>query len=210
MYRRLAFVLSCLLLCAPAACSGRDSAGQRSQSPAPTATSSASSPAGTSAPSATPTPTPTPTSRQSRQTEAPEEFGFDDVAQFDDGMSIEIAFTLVDKAKPTDKGTEATNGQIVVVVVQLNNQTKDSYDPSDSRITCSYGADGTPARVVVDKTGELQTGFHRPIKAGEQATAQLGFAIPAADAGHIMVDVDLNDAVHDPVRFTGEAQQSTG
>ena len=57
-----------------------------------------------------------------------QQFSLDDVAEFDDGLLIEIAGAVADKAKKTDRGAEATNGEIVIASVRIENKTKSPYD----------------------------------------------------------------------------------
>ena len=52
-----------------------------------------------------------------------QQFTLDDVAEFDDGLMIEIAGTVADKASKTDRGAEATNGQIVIASIRIENKT---------------------------------------------------------------------------------------
>ena len=65
-----------------------------------------------------------------------QQFKLDDAAEFDDGLLIEIAGTVADKATKTDRGAEATNGQIVIASVRIENKTKKSYDAKGVLIGC--------------------------------------------------------------------------
>ena len=55
-----------------------------------------------------------------------QQFTLDDVAEFDDGLMIEIAGTVADKASKTDRGAEATNGQIVIASIRIENKTQEA------------------------------------------------------------------------------------
>ncbi len=56
-----------------------------------------------------------------------QQFSLDDAAEFDDGLLIEIAGAIADKAARTDHGAEATNGEIVIASVRIENKTKEPY-----------------------------------------------------------------------------------
>ena len=104
-------------------------------------------------------------------------FTFDDVAEFDDGLLIEIAGTVADKASKTDRGAEATDGQIVIASIRIENNTKKSYDARNALIGARYG-EGQDAQIIVDKTDELKSGFTGKIKAKDEGIASCGFAVP--------------------------------
>ena len=65
-----------------------------------------------------------------------QQFTLDDVAEFDDGLMIEIAGTVANRASKTDRGAEATNGQIVIASVRIENKTKKSYDAEERPDRC--------------------------------------------------------------------------
>jgi hypothetical protein len=128
------------------------------------------------------------------------------VAEFDDGLVVEIAGSVADKAKKTDKGAEATKGQIVIASVRIENGTKHAYDAAPVQITATYGT-GTAANLIVDKTNELQPGFAGPIKPKDESIATVGFAVPYAQLKRVTFIIDPNDDEHDPVSFTGEVHR---
>jgi hypothetical protein len=66
-----------------------------------------------------------------------QQFKLDDVAEFDDGLVIDIAGTVADEAAKTDRGAEATNGEIVIASIRLENNTKKPYDAQDVLIAPS-------------------------------------------------------------------------
>ena len=76
---------------------------------------------------------PSPSATSATPGEVPEEqqFSLNDVAEFDDGLLIEIAGAVADKATKTDRGAEATNGEIVVASVRIENKTKEPYDAEE-------------------------------------------------------------------------------
>jgi hypothetical protein len=147
--------------------------------------------------------TPTPETQTPRQVPSDQRFGFDETAQYDDGLQIEIAGTVADKAKKTDRGAEATHGQIVIASVRIENGTKETFAAPDVLISAGYG-NGTDAQIIVDPTNQLQSGFGAPVKRGDEAVATVGFAVPFGELGKVTFVVDPNDDVHDPVSFTGK------
>ena len=157
----------------------------------------------TPTPVATPTPTPSATT-----TEPPavQRFTLDEAAEFDDGLIIEIAGSVADKAKKTDKGAAATKGQIVIASVRIENGTKHTYDAAPVQITATYG-NGTSAELIVDKTGELQRGFAGKVKPNDESIATVGFAVPYAQLKRVTFIVDPDDDEHDPVSFTGKVRR---
>ena len=123
--------------------------------------------------------TPHPSATSARPGEVPEEqqFSLDDVAEFDDGLLIEIAGAVADKATKTDRGAEATNGEIVVASVRIENKTKEPYDAENVLIGATYGT-GKDAQIMIDKTDELQSGFTGTIRPKDEDIATVGFAVP--------------------------------
>jgi hypothetical protein len=176
-----------------AAC-GVQPADQAQLSPEPASVESAASPA----PSATvATPAEVPKGQQ---------FTLDDGAEFDDGLVIEIAGTVADKATKTDRGAEATNGEIVIASVRIENNTKEPYDAAGVLIGARYG-DGKDAQIIVDKTDELQSGFKGKIKPKEEDIATVGFAVPWKELKKVTIIVDPNDDVHEVISFTGRVHR---
>jgi hypothetical protein len=133
-------------------------------------------------------------------------FTLDDVAEFDDGLLIDIAGTVADKASKTDRGAEATDGQIVIASVRIQNKTKKSYDAGSVLIHARYG-DGKDAQIIVDKTDELQSGFTHKIKPKDEGIATVGFAIPWTQLKKVTIIVDPNDDVHEAISFSGRVQR---
>jgi len=60
-----------------------------------------------------------------------QQFKLDDVAEFDDGLVIDIAGTVAEEAAKTDRGAEATNGETVIASIRIENNTKKPYDAED-------------------------------------------------------------------------------
>ena len=155
---------------------------------------------------ATASPSPSATSSTPGEVSEEQQFSLDDVAEFDDGLLIEIAGAVADKARKTDRGAEATNGEIVVASVRIENQTKEPYDAENVLIGATYG-NGKDAQIIIDKTNQLQSGFRGSIKKSDEQIATIGFAVPFSELGKVTVVVDPNDDVHDPVNFTGTVQR---
>jgi hypothetical protein len=147
---------------------------------------------------------PTPSASAATPTEVPKEqrFKLDDGAQFDDGLVIEIAGTVADRAAKTDRGAERTGGEIVIASVRIENNTKKSYDAESVLIGAKYG-DGQDAQIIIDKTEELQSGFKGKIKPKAEAMATVGFAVPWTELKKVTFIVDPNDDVHEAISFTG-------
>lgn len=136
-----------------------------------------------------------------------QQFTFDDVAEFDDGLLIEIAGTVADKASKTDRGAEATDGQIVIASIRIENNTKKSYDARNALIGARYG-EGQDAQIIVDKTDELKSGFTGKIKAKDEGIATVGFAVPWKELKKVTIVVDPNDDVHEAISFTGRVHRN--
>ena len=151
---------------------------------------------------------PSPTASGATPAEVPkaQQFKLDDVAEFDDGLLIEIAGTVADKATKTDRGAEATNGQIVIASVRIENKTKKSYDAKGVLIGAKHG-DGKDAQIIIDKTDELQSGFTHKIKPKDEGIATVGFAIPWNELKKVTFIVDPNDDVHEAISFTGRVHR---
>ena len=195
--RRLSGALIGLLL-ALAACGGEpatqpESSVSASSSAEPTPLESIASPS----PSAT------------AATEVPkgQQFTLDDAAEFDDGLVIEIAGTVADKAAKTDRGAEATNGQIVIASVRIENNTKKPYDAKGVLIGAKYG-DDNDAQIIIDKTDQLQSGFKGKIKPKDEDVATVGFAVPWKELNKVTFIVDPNDDVHEAISFTGRVRRA--
>ena len=179
-------------------------------SPSPTPSASATTPSASQSPSPTPraaTPTPTPTpSDTTTEPPAVQRFTLDEAAEFDDGLIVEIAGSVADKAKKTDKGAAATKGQIVIASVRVENGTKRTYDAAPVQITATYG-DGTAAEPIVDKTKQLQRGFSGKVKPNDESIATVAFAVPYTQLKRVTFLIDPNDDEHDPVSFTGKVHR---
>ena len=137
---------------------------------------------------------------------AVQQFALDEAAEFDDGLIIEIAGSVADKAKKTDKGAAATKGQIVIASVRIENGTKRTYDAAPVQIT-AISSNGTAAEPIVDKTDELQRGFAGKIKPNDESIATVGFAIPHTQLKRVTFIIDPSDDEHDPVSFTGQVRR---
>jgi hypothetical protein len=155
------------------------------------------------------TASPTPGGTSATPGEVPEEqqFSLNDVAEFDDGLLIDIAGTVVaDKARKTDRGAEATNGEIVIASVRIENRTAEPYDAESVLIGAKYGND-KDAQIIIDKTDELQSGFSRKIKPEDEDIATVGFAVPFKELKKVTFIVDPNDDVHEAISFTGRVHR---
>jgi hypothetical protein len=154
------------------------------------------------------TASPSPDASSATPGEVPDEqqFSLNDVAEFDDGLLIEIAGTVADKATKTDRGAEATNGEIVIASVRIENKTEEPYDAENVLIGAKYG-NGKDAQIIIDKTNELQSGFSRKIKPEDEDLATVGFAVPFTELKKVTFIVDPNDDVHEAISFTGRVHR---
>jgi hypothetical protein len=148
--------------------------------------------------------TASPTTADATPAEVPEgqQFQLGDVAEYDDGLLIEIAGAVADKAAKTDRGAEATNGEIVIASVRIENNSEEPYDAESVLIAAKYGA-GKDAQIIVDETDELQSGFTGTIKPNDEGIATVGFAVPFSELKNVTFIVDPNDDVHEVISFTG-------
>jgi len=135
-----------------------------------------------------------------------QQFTLDDVAEFDDGLMIEVAGTVADKASKTDRGAEATNGQIVIASIRIENKSKKPYDAENVLIAAKYGED-KDAQIIIDKTDELQSGFTGKIKPKGEGIATVGFAVPWKELKKVTIIVDPNDDVHEAISFSGRVHR---
>jgi hypothetical protein len=159
-----------------------------------------------SAPTSARASTPRGTSGTPRRVDADQQFNLDETAQYDDGLQIEIAGTVADKAKQSDRGAEATRGEIVIASVRIENRTAETFAAGDVLISASYG-DGKDAQIIIDRTNQLQSGFRGSIKKGDEQIATIGFGVPFSELAKVTFVVDPNDDVHDPVSFTGKIER---
>ncbi|HET9872725.1 MAG TPA: hypothetical protein VFP89_09045 [Propionibacteriaceae bacterium] len=133
-------------------------------------------------------------------------FALGDIAQFDDGLQIEVAGAVATKAKKGYQGAEATNGEIVVVAVRIENGTEEEYPAESVIVSATYGTD-TPAAMITDPTGELQRGFVGVVPLEGELVAPLGFAIPFDAVGKVTVTVDCRDDIHPAITFSGRVER---
>jgi hypothetical protein len=153
-------------------------------------------------------PSPSATSAAPAEVPKGQQFKLDDVAEFDDGLVIEIAGTVADKAAKTDRGAEATKGEIVIASVRIENNTKKPYDAKSVLIGAKYGGESQDAQIIVDKTDELQSGFKGKIKPKDESIATIGFAVPWKELRKVTFIVDPNDDAHEVISFTGRVHRA--
>jgi hypothetical protein len=165
---------------------------------------SSATPGSTTPETAAPSVRPSPSATSATPGEVSEEqqFSLDDIAEFDDGLLIEIAGAVADKAAKTDRGAEATTGEIVIASVRIENKTVKPYDAKNVLIGAKYG-NGKDAQIIVDETDELQSGFTGMIKPKGESIATVGFAVPHKELKKVTFIVDPNDDVHEAISFSG-------
>lgn len=135
------------------------------------------------------------------------QFSLDDTAEFPDGIEVSTPGTEVRRATATQRGVEASGGQIVVVSVLISNGTSSAYDPRSALIGATYGPQHMAATMVTDSAADLLTGFAAPIAPGDEATAPIGFAIPDSGLHQVTFTVDLADDSNAPVSFSGSIKK---
>ncbi len=135
-----------------------------------------------------------------------QQFSLDDAAEFDDGLLIEIAGAVADKAARTGRAAEATDGEIVIASIRIENKTREPYAAESVLIGAKYG-NGKDAQIIIDKTDDLQSGFTGTIKVGDEAVATVGFAVPFSELEKVTFIVDPNDDLHGAISFTGPVQR---
>jgi hypothetical protein len=152
---------------------------------------------------------PSPSETVARPAEVPDgqQFTLEDAAEFDDGLVIDIAGAVAEKAAKTDRGAEATKGEIVIASVRVENNTQKSYDAASVLIGARYG-DGKDAQIIIDKTDKLQSGFPGRIKPKDDDIATVGFAVPWEELKRVTFIVDPNDGVHAAISFTGRVHRA--
>ena len=153
-------------------------------------------------------PSPAPSATAATPAELPkgQQFKLDDVAEFDDGLVIDIAGTVAEEAAKTDRGAEATNGETVIASIRIENNTKKPYDAEDVLIGAKYGTN-KDAQIIIDRTDQLQSGFQGKIKPKDQKIATVGFAVPWKELKKVTFVVDPNDEVHEAISFTGQVHR---
>jgi hypothetical protein len=171
--------------------------------PAPSVTATGGTPEGPASPADSGT---SPTGTTPVDVPEAQQFSLDDGAEFDDGLLIEIAGAVADMAAKTDRGAEATNGEIVIASVRIENKTREPYAAENVLIGAKYG-NGEDAQIIIDNTDELQSGFNGTIRAGDEAIATVGFAVPFSELKKVTFIVDPNDDVHETISFTGTVQR---
>src|SRR5690242_18088410 len=107
--------------------------------PRPSATSAAPAPTTSSSSATSTAPTPSTSTAPSRapvpDVSEDRRFTLDDVAEYDDGLLIEIAGAAADRARKNEKGADGTEGQIVIASVRIENGTEHNVDPRPAKIT---------------------------------------------------------------------------
>lgn len=129
---------------------------------------------------------------------------FDQAADYEDGLSIQVDNVVVTTAPDEVTGAEGTSGQVVIADVVLTNGTRSSYDAT-TVVVQGYYRGNVGAVMLTDPAGQLGQGFGESVPRGEQHKARVGFAVPAAEAGQVTIVVDPRDGEHAPVRFEGSA-----
>lgn len=129
---------------------------------------------------------------------------FEQSADFGDGLAVQVDNVVSTTAPVGVTGAEGTAGRVVLADVVITNGTGAPYDATRVVIQ-GYYRGNVGAVMLTDPSGAIGLGFGEAVPRGEKHKAQVGFAVPAADAGDITIVVDPRDGSHEPVRFQGAA-----
>lgn len=129
-------------------------------------------------------------------------FSFADIAEYPDGLEIEVTDPVAGLAEARHRGAEGTGGAMVISFIRIANGTASGYDARAVRVLAEYG-DGVLARPITDSSGELKDRFATILPVGQEALVPMGFAIPAAALRRVTYVVDPADGEHEAVSFTG-------
>lgn len=129
---------------------------------------------------------------------------FDQAADYEDGLSIQVDNVRADTAPDEVTGAEGTAGQVVLAEVVVTNGTREAYDAT-TIVVQGYYRGNVGAVMLADPSGEIGQGFGESVPRGEQHKARVGFAVPVEDADEVTIVVDPRDGHHAPVRFEGSA-----
>lgn len=137
---------------------------------------------------------------------ADQRFDIDEVAEYPDGLEIEVAGATATRAQAGERGAETSRGEIVTASIRIGNNRELPYEPNSVRVSVTYG-DGTVAALVLDTTGDLRSGFTEPVPPAGEVTAPMAFAVPFAALAKVTFTVDPRDDQHEPVSFTGKVER---
>lgn len=163
-------------------------------------------------PTRTPSPEPVPTEdtydRRAAPTAVPpsDSFTFDQAAQYDNDMLIQVNDVASGTATATMSGAEGTAGEIVTVTVELNNEGQASVPLSEWVVQGYYGDADVGAVLIYDEGGTVGDSFDGDIGPAQSVTANFAFAVPASELDRVSILVDPRDDVNGPVVFVGSAE----
>ena len=143
---------------------------------------------------------------ESRTGGSDQQFGLDEIAEYPDGLEIEVAGVQATRAEAKDRGAENTRGEMIPASIRIGNGRELPYETTAVRVFVTYG-NGTLAPAVVDATSAVPPGFTAAVPPGEEATAPVAFAVPFDALGKVTFTVDPGDDQHEPVSFTGKVQR---
>lgn len=124
---------------------------------------------------------------------------FGDTVTFEDGTKVKVKSGGFIQAGQYDIG--AVEGRIAVIVMSVTAGTKEINASGMSYPRVRVGAAGRAVQSVT--SSELRSDSLSTILPGETQTVELGFAIAAADAKNVRVEVDSPDLASPPAIFKG-------
>ena len=136
----------------------------------------------------------------------------DEVAEFgeewtyDDGISVNIAYTGGKTASQYAAGAEATANQIRLFDVSVTNNSKEVFDPAMFNVDVNYGAEGTAAKRVFDSGSGLDGQFQGKVLPGGTQKVTMAFAVPIDGPLDLLVTTSPSWD-HDEKLYFGEAVQ---
>ncbi|WP_461168812.1 DUF4352 domain-containing protein [Arthrobacter sp. Z1-15] len=154
--------------------------------------------------SATPSQSPSASSDASDASDEVAEFG--EEWTYDDGISVNIAYTGGKTASQYASGAEATANQVRLFDVSVTNNSKEVFDPAMFNVDVNYGAEGTAAKRVFDSGSGLDGQFQGKVLPGGTQKVTMAFAVPIDGPLDLLVTTSPSWD-HDEKLYFGEAVQ---
>ena len=154
--------------------------------------------------SAAPSQSPSASSEASEASDEVAEFG--EEWTYDDGISVNIAYTGGKTASQYASGAEATANQVRLFDVSVTNNSKEVFDPAMFNVDVNYGAEGTAAKRVFDSGSGLDGQFQGKVLPGGTQKVTMAFAVPIDGPLDLLVTTSPSWD-HDEKLYFGEAVQ---
>ena len=157
--------------------------------------------------SAAPSQSPSASSDASDASDASDEVAeFGEERTYDDGISVNIAYTGGKTASQYASGAEATANQVRLFDVSVTNNSKEVFDPAMFNVDVNYGAEGTAAKRVFDSGSGLDGQFQGKVLPGGTQKVTMAFAVPIDGPLDLLVTTSPSWD-HDEKLYFGEAVQ---